>query len=56
MSIIRTDVSHRPIANALDFPIFTFAPDASSEQCSASRILGTSVGACARVHFIIYGR
>ena len=44
MSIFRTDVSHGPITTALDFPMFTFAPDASSKQCRASCILWMSVG------------
>ena len=49
MSIIRTDVSHGPIASALDFPISTFAPDVSSKQCNASCILGMSVGHVAKI-------
>jgi len=44
ISTIRTAVSHGPTAIALDFPMFTFTPDASSYQCSAACILGMSVG------------
>lgn len=44
MSIIRNHVSHGMIASALGFPMFTFAPDASSKQCRASCILRMSVG------------
>jgi len=34
--------SHEPTANALDFPLFTFAPDAASYLSNASRIIGIS--------------
>jgi len=44
MSTIRTAVSHGPTASALDFPMFTFASDASLYQRSASCILEMSVG------------
>jgi hypothetical protein len=44
MSMILCEVSQDPIATARDFPMFTFAPVASSQQCRVSCIVWMSVG------------